>query len=529
MKVLIVDDEFYFRKALIETTNWGALGLNVLGEAENGIDALKIIEEKNPDIVLADINMPKMNGLQFAKKAKEYCKDIKIIFISGYDMFEYAREAIRLGADGYLLKPVKELELMEELTRVVKVCYKERMMREEFQTEKQKSRDIQKTFFLSKVLLTDSEEERNTFLDKVLDADPSFLQKCSGFFVVVGISDNYEIMNTEDFHLWNFTGMNYFEERLKQECQITVLSEVDDKVVFFVPVTYKEAQREIIEILEEGQRILRNYFGFSMLFGISTIYENVKSIQNAYREALKALENRIFEDEINLAVIGEDTQCNENYVLSGNEKKRLFFYLKERDVENVQKILEQIFEEAKEQKVSWGRLRILCIELLTPCIDMLTGTEEMYNKVMNQEKINIFEEVQEKRNFKELKEYVKQVYNILCTVTKTQEILPENVQKILRIVEERYADSELNVNSIAKEMYMNYNYLCVVFKKALNITINDYIFKFRMQKAIEYFNNSNMQVGEVAEKTGYSNIGYFSRCFRKEFGITPSKYIESLR
>lgn len=531
MNVLIVDDEFYFRKALIETTDWDSFGLYVVGEAENGVDALEMVKEKKPDIILADINMPKMNGLKFAEKVKEYNKNTKIIFISGYDTFAYAKEAIRLGADGYLLKPVKDKELKEELSRVVKLCCKEKIMRKKFeglQAEQEKNKKIKKEYFLTKALLTESEEKRKSYLKQVLAVEPSFLETGTVFFAVTGVSDNHEVMSEEEYGLWNFAGKNYFAERLSQKYATVVLPDVDNKVVFFVSVPDKEEQQEVIEILKEGQNALESYFGFSMILGISNTYEKTESFHVAYKEALKALENRIFGDMINMAE-EDETKYKVNYILPENMKKKLQVYLNEQDAESADKMLNEIFEHAKEHNASWSRFRILCVELLTPCIDMLTGMAEMYAKIGAADSGNIFEEIQLKRNSEELKQYVKQIYNKMCSVSKEKTALPENVQKILYMIEERYADPELNVNSIAKEIYMNYNYLCVIFKKALNMTINDYIFKYRMQKAIEWFNHTNLQIGEVAEKVGYSNVGYFSRCFRKEFGITPSRYIESLR
>ena len=115
LKVMIVDDEYYFREALKVSLDWEELGFTICAEAKNGNDALLKADELSPDIVLVDINMPVMDGLEFVKEIKNKGLDCKIVILTGHSEFQYAKQAVQLGVHNYLLKPVNEKELMESL------------------------------------------------------------------------------------------------------------------------------------------------------------------------------------------------------------------------------------------------------------------------------------------------------------------------------------------------------------------------------------------------------------------------------
>lgn len=119
-RVLIVDDEYYFRKLLINLIDWSAIGFEVVAEAENGSEAFQIMNEQSIDLVISDIEMPQMSGLDFGKKIRDINSSVKLIYITGYDLFAYAQKAITFGANYYLLKPIDEEELEKALvnTRV---------------------------------------------------------------------------------------------------------------------------------------------------------------------------------------------------------------------------------------------------------------------------------------------------------------------------------------------------------------------------------------------------------------------------
>ena len=105
IKVIVVDDERFVRMGIVGETDWGSLGCEVVGEAENGLDALELVHEKNPDLMICDIRMPKMNGLEMLKKLREEKNPVQVIFLTAYSEFSYAREALKLYAFDYMLKP----------------------------------------------------------------------------------------------------------------------------------------------------------------------------------------------------------------------------------------------------------------------------------------------------------------------------------------------------------------------------------------------------------------------------------------
>ena len=117
IKVIVVDDERFVRMGIVGETDWGSLGCEVVGEAENGLDALELVHEKNPDLMICDIRMPKMNGLEMLKKLREEKNPVQVIFLTAYSEFSYAREALKLYAFDYLLKPFEDGELESAILR----------------------------------------------------------------------------------------------------------------------------------------------------------------------------------------------------------------------------------------------------------------------------------------------------------------------------------------------------------------------------------------------------------------------------
>lgn len=118
-KVLIVDDEKYVRMGIKSDTDWALIGCEVVGEACNGLEALEVAEKERPDLVVSDIRMPKMDGIELAEKLIEKYPNIKVIFLTAYNEFEYARQAVRIGVSDYLLKPFSDGELEGSIQRLL--------------------------------------------------------------------------------------------------------------------------------------------------------------------------------------------------------------------------------------------------------------------------------------------------------------------------------------------------------------------------------------------------------------------------
>ena len=118
-KVLIVDDEKYVRMGIKSDTDWALIGCEVVGEASNGLEALEVAENTRPDLVVSDIRMPKMDGIELAEKLIEKYPNVKVIFLTAYNEFEYARQAVRIGVSDYLLKPFSDGELEGSIQRLL--------------------------------------------------------------------------------------------------------------------------------------------------------------------------------------------------------------------------------------------------------------------------------------------------------------------------------------------------------------------------------------------------------------------------
>lgn len=211
LKIMIVDDEFYFREALKVSLPWNELGFMICGEAKNGKEALEKLEDLKPDIILVDINMPIMDGLEFVQEIRETGSGCKIIILTGHSEFLYAKQAVQLGVYNYILKPVNEKELTETLFKIKKAIHREKSIRIEIDRLKQQVKEsipLLKDKFLNE-LIQGSLIPNKKDLEKRMEY--LGINLCSEYYRVATIEinhENYKQWNDEDKQLWKFAVSN---------------------------------------------------------------------------------------------------------------------------------------------------------------------------------------------------------------------------------------------------------------------------------------------------------------------------------
>ena len=527
IKLLLMDDEYFFRESLKKSVEWELLGIEICAEADNGEKALSMLKKYTPDIILADINMPKMDGLTFIQKAKEIRNDIKIIIISGYDRFDYAKRAIHMGVKGYLLKPVDEKELMGLLKAAVDEIQQEKIItyeQKQFRQKFDKSQYVAKQYCLKELLLLNEDKEVSEIEENIKEV----LAGWNSFTVIVG-----KVEQGEDLALLNFIASNILGEKLGKSCRFENLQDDRKNIVFLVNQMDAIERDAFCGILEDCQKIFSDRLDRKVLFGIGNTYHSYENIYRSYQEAIKVLPFDISQMEkpvINYQDADNVGQSGPS--LSAQQKIQITMRLNENDFESLREMTGDIFKELEGRCLTEDAVRIFSIELLLLCMNKIhTGDKKQTGGIRREQ---LFDRLDKINSYSELKGYILEVYQAACSEGNQQggikpERTPERIREVVSFIEGHYQEEKLSVESIAKEFYINYNYLCVLFKKHMDITINDFITETRMQKALEMMYNGAFVVQEIAEKVGYTNVNYFSKCFKKKFGVPPSQYISSIR
>ena len=256
------------------------------------------------------------------------------------------------------------------------------------------------------------------------------------------------------------------------------------------------------------------------------MHEEVSGVYDSYQESLEVLPYDLSGSSSMVAEYQghEGTEFQESRFLR-EQKLQLKKYMNQRDFSQIEQVIETIFESVYQENLPVDVVRIISIEILFPCVEKIYREKLRLSEEMRQKKM--FKNLEEIKTYTELKTYILNEYRIECDYVKqdTAEKIPEKVKQVTDYIESYYSNEELSVGEISKKFFLNYNYLCVLFKKHMGMTINDYIFEVRMQNALNLMNASAVSVQEVAVSVGFLNVNYFSKCFKKKFGVPPSEYI----
>lgn len=534
---MIVDDEFYFREALKISFPWGDLGFSVCGEAKNGKDALDKVSDLKPDIILVDINMPIMDGLEFVQELKNRGLDSKIIILSGHSEFQYAKQALQLGVHNYILKPVNDKELTDALIEVKNDIEREINVSIEFNRLRQQVKENMP--LLREKFLNELIQGNLTRNEKDIAKKMAYLNLCFGskYYRVITIEINREKddrWSDDDLQLWKFAVSNIACELLGEQFTLEVCYDSNDRICMIVGADQNDPENYLLleSRLEAIRAAVSRHLNFTVTIGVGNEKRALLDVSASYKESLVALKNTLTEGKDRVisycSVEGSEIRVK---LFTAAHRNRLLVDMRTGDSEAVFSLIRQVFADIREENIHHEILYVICVEMVSVCMEFIVETGLALREVLPNNLVSIIDEIRSKQSIHEIEGWVTGIF--AKTLEKASKIknsktsaLIEGVKKYIR---ENYHRDEMNIDEIAKHLYVNYAHLCFIFKRDTGITINEYLTEFRMNKAKELIDAGNNLVLDVAGRVGYADANYFSKCFKKYFGLAPSKYIESKR
>ncbi len=533
LKVMIVDDEYYFREALKVSLDWEELGFTICAEAKNGNDALLKADELSPDIVLVDINMPVMDGLEFVKEIKNKGFDCKIVILTGHSEFQYAKQAVQLGVHNYLLKPVNEKELMESLLDLKRVIERERDIKIEFNKLKQQVKNsipLLKEKFLNELIQGSLIRTEKSIANRMAYLN---IQLSSDYYRVISIEINHDDdWDDEDIQLWKFAVSNIACEVLEGYFPYELCYDNNDLICIIIGSNEKNYDTQLLleSKLEIIRSVISKHLEFTITIGVGNEKRSLFDIAASYDESLVALKNKLTLglDRVITYCSVEDSEIRVNLFTAG-DKNLLLIYMRTGDITEVMNLINRVFTQISEESLHHEILYVICVEMVSACMEFIIESGLSVKEVLPNNLLNIIEEIQSKGTILEIEEWLKSIFkNTLEAVSRKRSKKASGLIDDVKIyIHKNYGSSELNIDEIASNLYVNYSHLCFVFKRETGITINEYLTEYRMNKAKELFDNGIILVLDVAGRVGYSDANYFSKCFKKYYGLAPSKYIEN--
>ncbi len=537
-KVMIVDDESIIRKGLRNAVNWKVFDCEVVGEASDGMEGYKLINQLHPDIIITDIKMPEVDGLTMIREIRDIIPQSKIIILTGYRDFDYAREAIKLGAFDFLLKPTK----IEELNSVIKRAVKELKFQKDKDAEFGKFKKIfeQNIPVLRERLLYNIMYEISTN-DSEINANLEVLDLEIDKFTLI-IAEN-EIEGKDDAkteqynkHLYQFGIINSFDEAFSDKFKVISIS-LDNNLIAFIVQPLDGSVDSFEDINNKSiyiQEIIQNCFGFTITLAVSTEGEGALQLPEKLRECQEALEHKFYIGN-NSVIFYKDLDSffkYDDYSILEKNQKTLIEGIKTGNLIAVKGKLDEItgyIDEAFD-KIGMEYLK----NFYWNTISLINNIRVSISVADNDKKIDskkdigsLYNMIQKCDNVKDLNELLEEI--AISVASKVNSFNNKSIKLILRkaidYLKEHY-NEQVTLNEVARNIYVSTYYISRMFKKELGKNFVDYLNEIRIEKAKELLKDVQYKAYEIAEMVGIPDAHYFSKLFKKYVGVTPTEYRE---
>lgn len=534
IKVFLVEDEMVIRRGIKNSIDWEKEGYIFCGEASDGELAYPMIIKEKPDILITDIRMPFMDGLELCKLVKEELPNIKILILSGYDEFDYAKEAIRLGVTEYLLKPISSGKLLEALNGVSESIRREK-----------EDKDLVRKYM--EEMRENTEHEKQKFFEQMIAGNLSMAD-------ALETGKKYEMNLSAGMYnllLFRFTlgeenrksgellgEAEYAIKKLTERLEYVFEFQRDVEGWAFLLMADNEEQmsERVKELSKDLEEIMKNYSTITYFGGIGQLVARLRELEESFREAERALAAR-FTMELNRIISVEDIRMAQNVDTLDDieitsfgeiEKTRTMLekFLNNGAEDEIDEFVDVYINELPEENLKSVLMRQYII--MDAYIVMMSFCEKIEGiegemQAQSEELKNSMKTIQ---TLEEIKNYIRMLLKKIIGVRDT--ISGRRYSDIIEIAKDQirktYMSDEISLNTIAAEVGMSPSYFSSIFSKEMGKTFVEYLTEIRMDRAKELLMCSSMKTSEIGYEVGYKDPHYFSYIFKKTQNCTPKEF-----
>lgn len=529
MRVLLVDDEIFTIRMLQNVIHWKELGLELAGYAQSGEEAYEKVVKDTPDIIISDIKMPGMNGLEFVKKVKNYNQGIKIILMSAYADFSYVQEGIRLKCSDYILKPIDESDLEKVLRKLIL----------EIQGEKEQKTIVSKSASqLDKINLFHFMKTGHG-INKVKNANPQgtmrrmLASEYAVFMIQVSNTtiDEYNKMTNIEMVYEGYIS-SILEKALASLEIEGILFDYEENSWTIIVGNSQDRKRE--EIARRLIEVMREETGIGVNVCFSSFGRRPEELPELYAELQNLSKYSFYVGDTD--ILGYDYNCNKeelNEVRDIGVMRDIESAICKKDSEKIFAMLNEIFELSKEYRPGGlSNIYEICYQVLLSVRRQIPEEEKMSETYRELFSLS-YESLKQISSMKELKEKIMQVVGYMQCVSDSADsqksacernkAYSDAVKESIELMEQRFKEN-LSLDEICDEVAVSKNYFCYLFKRETGRSVWNYLTELRMECAKQLLENSNMKSYEIAFQVGYDNPSYFSKLFKKYENVTPNEY-----
>jgi len=526
--VVVVDDEPLEINLIKKCIDWKIFNMEIVGEAQNAISGLELVERLSPDILFTDINMPIIDGIKFSEMVIQKRFKTKIVILSGYDDFKYAQKGIKIGVSDFLLKPINNDEVFKTASKLKSIIDYERESSNEYDLLKRQLSDnlpYIKEKFLIELLSGNFENEKIINKALFLGLRSKYQSVQVAAIEINSSSIDDDNADTGIYFIRNIKIMNMIKDFFSGNEFIYIFYDTLNRIIIL-------NNNENIDILEKCETLKTKIVDntkYSVSIGLGGIKRHVCEIHTSYKEALDALKYRvtvgnnvvILYDRINMS----NSNNNKHDVNELNEK--MSFYIKSGLYDKAVFLVDKYFENVDLKcKNNLKDIRIIAMNIISINFKTLIGiginnTDEIYNS-----QIASFNQILLLDTLPDIIKFLHEILFKSIKIINDQQTskIDDVIIKAKKYIDDNLQNNELSLSLIAKHLYLNPSYLSRMFKKEIGISFIEYVTKVRMEKAIELLKKGDMKAFEIADSIGISDSNYFSTCFKKYTGLSISEY-----
>lgn len=541
VKVYLVEDEIIIRQSIKNSIDWEKEGYEFVGDASDGELALPVILKEKPDILITDIRMPFMDGLELSRMVKAELPDIKIVILSGYDDFEYAKQAIKIGVAEYLLKPVSSAVLLEHLSEIAEKVRDERedlALKKVYYQEMQENEELIKMKFLGELI------SGKLSLADAMEKGKRFHMNLSGpFYRIIlfkFIQEDHVQAEQSETLAEAYEAVGNYVDGLKDAFRF---QRGVEGWAFLLTSVEEDMEAQTERFIEGLKEVIAPFETLTWFGGIGSEAARLRELRYSFREADKAFAGRFVQEPNQIISVEQlnyeqlDNEFDANIFGEINQFDQIITrFLSSGSREEVESFVGALFTEISEDHFRSLMIRQYIImdiyaTVLAFCKKLRKDTGADGEAAGQMESLRENEEILKRavltaESVDDIKDYIGTLLDHVIELRNT--LSGRRYSDIIRTarkrIEQDYMSEDISLNTVAAEVCMSPSYFSSVFSKEMGKTFIEYLTEVRMEKAKQYLVCSSMKTSEISYEVGYKDPHYFSYIFKKTQGCTPKEY-----
>ena len=541
VKVYLVEDEIIIRQSIKNSIDWEKEGYEFVGDASDGELALPVILKEKPDILITDIRMPFMDGLELSRMVKAELPDIKIVILSGYDDFEYAKQAIKIGVAEYLLKPVSSAVLLEHLSEIAEKVRDERedlALKKVYYQEMQENEELIKMKFLGELI------SGKLSLADAMEKGKRFHMNLSGpFYRIIlfkFIQEDHVQAEQSEALAEAYEAVGNYVDGLKDAFRF---QRGVEGWAFLLTSVEEDMEAQTERFIEGLKEVIAPFEALTWFGGIGSEAARLRELRYSFREADKAFAGRFVQEPNQIISVEQlnyeqlDNEFDANIFGEINQFDQIITrFLSSGSREEVESFVGALFSVISEDHFRSLMIRQYIImdiyaTVLAFCKKLRKDTGADGEAAGQMESLRENEEILKRavltaESVDDIKDYIGTLLDHVIELRNT--LSGRRYSDIIRTarkrIEQDYMSEDISLNTVAAEVCMSPSYFSSVFSKEMGKTFIEYLTEVRMEKAKQYLVCSSMKTSEISYEVGYKDPHYFSYIFKKTQGCTPKEY-----